>query len=177
MRLYIGLGAGRKPPLWRWGICSHRSWERIKIDEPSRVSESGRTPTNQGLTPNGGLGPRNALCSADQPGNQFRRLGRTLADLRRLILTPRSQNAVRPNFRVSRPTVRLRGSKQLLSSPAQEPDIYPDNIDKCNFIRVYLGHAPTPLSTGLYRVATGTANDLVELLKDKPQGEVIVFDD
>lgn len=30
---------------------------------------------------------------------------------------------------------------------------------------------------GLYRVATGTANDLVELLKDKPQGEVIVFED
>lgn len=30
---------------------------------------------------------------------------------------------------------------------------------------------------GLVRVATGTATDLVELLKDKPQGEVIVFDD
>ena len=30
---------------------------------------------------------------------------------------------------------------------------------------------------GLHRVATGTANELRELLKDKPQGEVIVFDD
>lgn len=30
---------------------------------------------------------------------------------------------------------------------------------------------------GLHRVATGTANELLELLKDKPQGEVIVFDD
>ena len=30
---------------------------------------------------------------------------------------------------------------------------------------------------GLHRVATGTANDLLKLLKVKPQGEVIVFDD
>ena len=30
---------------------------------------------------------------------------------------------------------------------------------------------------GLRKVATGAANELLELLKDKPQGEVIVFDD
>jgi hypothetical protein len=29
----------------------------------------------------------------------------------------------------------------------------------------------------LHKVATGAANDLVELLKDKPQGEVLVFND
>ena len=30
---------------------------------------------------------------------------------------------------------------------------------------------------GLRRVATGSATDLVEVLKDKPQGELVVFDD
>jgi uncharacterized protein len=30
---------------------------------------------------------------------------------------------------------------------------------------------------GLHKVATGTANELLELLKDKPQGEVIIFHD
>jgi len=30
---------------------------------------------------------------------------------------------------------------------------------------------------GLHKIATGAANDLTELLKGKPQGEIIVFDD
>jgi uncharacterized protein len=55
-------------------------------------------------------------------------------------------------------------------------NFYPDDID-WRILSGYIWFVPYTAFHGFQKVAAGSADDLVELLKGKPQGEVIVFDD